>query len=218
MLGAILARADARDALVFRGGQKDLSELPHGSRVGTSSLRRRAQLLSERPDLEILDLRGNVDTRLRKLYAGEYDAVVLAAAGLDRLGHGEAIGQCLPVEVMLPAVGQGALCAEVRADNEVVRRLLAPLDHPPTRQAATAERAFLHRLEGGCQVPIAAYGQVGGSQLRLRGLVASPDGSRVIKDELSGPPDEAVHFGTVLAEQVLEAGGRDILEEIRRNG
>lgn len=218
MLGAILERADARDALVFRGGQKDLSELPRGSRVGTSSLRRRAQLLSERADLEILDLRGNVDTRLRKLYAGEYDAVVLAAAGLNRLGHVEAIGQCLPVEVMLPAVGQGALCVEVRADDEMVRTLLAPLDHLPTHQAATAERAFLHRLEGGCQIPIAGYGQVSGNQLRLRGLVASPDGSRVVKDELSGPPDVAVRLGTDLAEQVLDAGGREILEEIRRDG
>jgi hydroxymethylbilane synthase len=217
-LGAILERADARDALVFRGGQQELSELPNGARVGTSSLRRRAQLLSERADLEILDLRGNVDTRLRKLYAGEYDAVVLAAAGLQRLGHAEAIGQSLPVEVMLPAVGQGALCVEVRAEDEDVRRLLAPLDHPPTRQAARAERAFLHRLEGGCQVPIAAYGQVDGNQLRLRGLVASPDGSRLVKDEFRGPANEAVRLGTELAEQLLDSGAREILEEIRRDG
>jgi hydroxymethylbilane synthase len=148
-LGAILERADPRDALVVRDGGDGLSGLASGARVGTSSLRRRAQLLAVRPDLEVLDLRGNVDTRLRKLGEGRYEAVVLAAAGLARLGHAEAITQFLPVETMLPAVGQGALCIEVRSDDKATRGLISMLDHMPTRQATEAERAFLHRLEGG---------------------------------------------------------------------
>lgn len=214
-LGAILERADARDALVFGGRQQDLAELPRGARVGTSSLRRRAQLLSQRPDLQILDLRGNVDTRLRKLQSGEYEAVVLAAAGLLRLGYADAIGQYLPPDLMLPAVGQGALCVEVRADDDATCSLLAPLDHTPTRQAISAERAFLHCLEGGCQVPIGAYGEVDGDQLHLRGLVASLDGTRLVGDEIRGPAASPMSLGTELAERVLAAGGAAVLDGVR---
>jgi hydroxymethylbilane synthase len=216
LLGAVLERAEPRDALVVHGGRGELSALPPRSRVGTSSLRRRAQLLAARPDLRVLDLRGNVDTRLRKLAGGQYDAVVLAAAGLMRLGHGDAISQVLDVETMLPAVGQGALCVEVRTGDSKTRALIEALDHPATRQATQAERAFLRRLEGGCQVPIGAYGEVRGEQLHLRGLVAALDGSRLVRDEVHGPAGSGDELGTELAERVLAAGGAQILEEVRR--
>jgi len=217
-LGAILERADPRDALVVRGGQGDLDSLPPGARVGTSSLRRRAQLLAARPDLQLLDLRGNVDTRLRKLHEGQYDAVVLAVAGLVRLDHTDAISQVLPVDLMLPAVGQGALCIEMRAasHDEAIPNLISALDHPPTRWATLAERAFLRCLEGGCQVPIGALAQVDDGQLRLRGLVAALDGSRLVRDEIRGPAGQAEFLGMELAVQLLAAGGDEILEEVRR--
>ncbi len=217
-LGAILERADPRDALVVRGGKGDLGSLPPRARVGTSSLRRRAQLLAARPDLQVLDLRGNVDTRLRKLREGQYDAVVLAVAGLVRLGHSDAIGQSLPVELMLPAVGQGALCVEVRADDAATGDLIASLDHPATRQAAAAERAFLRRLEGGCQVPIGAYAEVRDNRLHLQGLIAALDGSRLVRDEVRGPAAGAAGMGSDLAERLLAAGGEAILEGVRRGG
>jgi hydroxymethylbilane synthase len=215
-LGAILERAEPRDALVLRGGRGELSTLPLQSRVGTSSLRRRAQLLATRPDLQVIDLRGNVDTRLRKLAGGQYDAVVLAAAGLVRMGHGGAISQVLDVETMLPAVGQGALCVEVRTGDNKTRALIEPLDHPATRQATQSERAFLRRLEGGCQVPIGAYAEVHGEQLHLRGLVAALDGSCLVRDEIRGPADGGDELGVELAERVLAAGGERILEGVRR--
>jgi hydroxymethylbilane synthase len=215
VLGAVLERTDPRDALVVRGGEGSLSTLEQGSRVGTSSLRRRAQLLANRGDLRVLDLRGNVDTRLGKLADGQYEAVVLAAAGLVRLGRGDAISQLLAVDVMLPAVGQGALCVEVRASDGKTQALIELLDHPPTRQATRAERAFLRRLEGGCQVPIGAYAEVRGEQLDLRGLVAALDGSRLVRDALHGPAGDGDRLGTELAEKVLDAGGEAILEEAR---
>lgn len=215
MLAAILERADARDALVSRQGTGDLAALPPGARVGTSSQRRRAQILAVRPDLQVLDLRGNVDTRLRKLYQGDYEAIILAVAGLARLGHDDALDQALPPEVMLPAVGQGALCVEARADDAGTRARLAFLDHGPTRQATTAERAFLRRLEGGCQVPIGAYGQIEGDRLWLRGLVASPDGRHVLRDEVSGAAAQAERLGLSLAETLLAAGAGRILAAVR---
>jgi hydroxymethylbilane synthase len=202
--------------LVLSGGRGDLDSLPSRARVGTSSLRRRAQLLATRPDLQVLDLRGNVDTRLRKLRDGRYDAVVLAVAGLVRLGHADAIGQALPLDLMLPAVGQGALCVEVRGDDEATQSLISPLNHPPTRWATMAERAFLRRLEGGCQVPIGAFAQVDDGQLRLRGLVSALDGSRLVRDEIRGLTEQAETLGTELAEELLVAGGEEILEEVRR--
>ncbi|MGD8792663.1 MAG: hydroxymethylbilane synthase [Anaerolineae bacterium] len=217
VLGAILERADPRDALVVRGGEGGLDTLPTGARVGTSSLRRRAQLLAARPDLEVLDLRGNVDTRLGKLRQGRYDAVVLAAAGLARLGRAEAISQVLPLDLMLPAVGQGALCVEVRAGDGTTLDLIAALDHTPTRQATEAERALLRCLEGGCQVPIGAHGRVEGDSLHLQGLVAALDGSRLVRDEVRGPASEAAELGTALARRLLAAGGEAILEEVRRD-
>ncbi|MGC9333887.1 MAG: hydroxymethylbilane synthase [Anaerolineae bacterium] len=215
-LGAILERADPRDALVVRGEAAELDQLPEGALVGTSSLRRRAQLLAIRPDLRVQDIRGNVDTRLRKLREGQYDALILAAAGLVRLGHSEAISQLLPVERMLPAVGQGALCAEVRAADQSTSALVAQLDHLPTHQEADAERAFLRRLGGGCQVPIGAYAQVSGANLYLRGLVASLDGTKIVRDEIQGAASEAAHLGTILAGRLLAAGATVLLEEIER--
>jgi hydroxymethylbilane synthase len=214
-LGAILERADARDALLVRHGTGDLFALPTSARVGTSSLRRKAQLLAARPDLQVLDLRGNVDTRLRKLREGQYDAVVLAVAGLERLGLAGAISQVLPLDLMLPAVGQGALCVELRTGDATSRDLVSGLEHGPTRQAADAERAFLRRLEGGCQVPIAAFAGVGGQELILQGLVAAPDGSHLVRDEIRGPTASGDRLGQVLAERLLSAGGEAILEEVR---
>jgi hydroxymethylbilane synthase len=217
-LGAILERADPRDALVVRGGQGDLASLRPGARIGTSSLRRRAQLLAARPDLQLLDLRGNVDTRLRKLREGHFDAVVLALAGMERLGHADVISQVLPLDLMLPAVGQGALCIEVRANDVVAQEQVGALDHPPTRQATEAERAFLRHLEGGCQLPIGAFAQVEDGRLSLRGLIVALDGSRLVRDEIRGPASDAAQLGTDLAVRLLAAGGEAILEEIRRGG
>jgi hydroxymethylbilane synthase len=215
-LAAILERADPRDALVVADGTGDLESLPPGARVGTSSLRRQAQLLALRPDLRVVDVRGNVDTRLRKLRDGQADALILATAGLVRLGRAEAIGQILPAGRMLPAVGQGALCVEVRSDDERTRALVGQLDHRATRQATDAERAFLRRLEGGCQVPIGAYAEVSGGTLHLRGLVASVDGSRLLRDEIRGPAGQGVRLGVELAEQLLAAGAAALLQEIER--
>jgi hydroxymethylbilane synthase len=224
VLGAILERADPRDALVARDelvahdARISLSTLPHGARVGTSSLRRQAQLLALRPDLKVADLRGNVDTRLHKLRDGECDAAVLAVAGLIRLGHADAISERLSVDVMLPAVGQGALCVEVRIDDAVTQTLIAGLDHPPTHQAALTERAFLRRLEGGCRVPIGAYAVLEGGQICLRGLIAVPDGTRLLRDEILGPTAKGAELGVALAERMLAAGGDEILSEVQRGG
>lgn len=207
------AREDPRDALISREA-KPLDRLPRGARVGTSSLRRQAQLLHRRPDLKIEMLRGNLDTRLRKLRDGEFDAIVLAAAGLKRMGWAEQITEYLPSEVSLPAIGQGALGLEGRRDDAFVRGILAALDHHPTRTAVTAERALLERLEGGCQVPIAAHATLSGERLRLDGLVASVDGCRLVRDSVEGPVADARELGTRLAEQLLRQGGEAILNEI----
>jgi hydroxymethylbilane synthase len=207
------AREDPRDALISREAMP-LDRLPRGATVGTSSLRRQAQVLHHRPDLKIEMLRGNLDTRLRKLRDGEFDAVVLAAAGLTRMGWLEQITEYLPFEVSLPAIGQGALGLEGRADDSFVRGVVASLENAPTRTAVTAERALLERLEGGCQVPIAAHATLSGEQLRLEGLVASVDGRRLVRDRVEGPAAEARELGRRLAEQLLRRGGDAILNEI----
>jgi hydroxymethylbilane synthase len=208
-LGAIGPREDARDVLVTRDGGT-FATLPHAARLGTSSPRRAAQLLAARPDLKLLPLRGNVDTRVRKALSGEYDAVVLAAAGVLRLGLGEHIGEYLPFEQMLPAPGQGAIAIQCRAGDERVQSLLRPLDHAQTRAAVTAERAFLAGLGGGCAAPIAAYASPGpGTSLALSGLVASLDGQRVIR--VSGHGEDALALGAELAAQALAQGARELL-------
>lgn len=210
---AIPEREDPRDVLISRGGVP-LSRLEAGARIGTSSLRRQAQLLHVRPDLDIRILRGNVDTRLRKLDAGEYDGIILAAAGLRRLGWSDRVTEVLPAEVCLPAIGQGAIGLEARADDRFVRDVTTRLDHRPTRMAVTAERALLERLEGGCQVPIAAHATISGETLTMSALVAGVNGRRLVRDSIQGSVSEAQRLGVRLAERLLERGAAEILREI----
>ncbi|TKB71470.1 MAG: hydroxymethylbilane synthase [Nitrospira sp.] len=206
-------REDPRDALLSRAGTA-FRDLPSGAKVGTSSLRRQAQLLHLRRDVTITMLRGNLDTRLRKLKEGEFDAIVLAAAGLRRLGWTEAVTEYLSPDTCVPAIGQGALAIEGRHDDQLVRRLLAPLEDAPTRVAVTAERALLERLEGGCQVPIAAHALLQGETITVDALVASVDGRSIIRERLTGKATEAQEIGRRLAERLLAGGGRAILNEI----
>lgn len=216
-LPVICEREDPRDAWFCRSGAS-FRDLPAGSRVGTSSLRRQAQLRAVRPDLSFENLRGNVDTRLRKLDEGQYDAIVLAAAGVKRLGFADRITELLGPDVTLPAIGQGAVGIECRADDPETNALIAPLRHEPTWITVTAERAFLARLEGGCQVPIAAFGELEDGTLRLRGLVGSLDGATLLRAERTGPAAEAAAMGRALAEELLDRGAREILEEVYRQG
>ncbi|MGH9873075.1 MAG: hydroxymethylbilane synthase [Pyrinomonadaceae bacterium] len=213
-IAAICKREDPRDALVVNRKQEvSLLSLPEGVTVGTSSPRRLAQLKHLRPDLVIKELRGNVDTRLRKLDEGQYDALILACAGLRRLGLESRISAALPASEMLPAVGQGALGIETRADDETTIAAVSKLDHKFTRLACTAERAFLRSLGGGCQLPIAAHAVVREKRIRLAGLVAHPKGSRIIRDRISGGLDEAEQIGTQLGERLLKQGANELLSE-----
>lgn len=206
-------REDARDFLIT-GGHKTLQDLPEGARVGTSSLRRSAQLLNLRPDFRILPLRGNVETRLRKRDEGVCEAVVLASAGLRRLNLGVPPGFLISPEEMLSAVGQGALGLEVRRSDQAVIERLAFLNHPATETAVRAERAFLKRLEGGCQVPIAGWARVEETGLTMDGLVAELDGSRIIRDRVFGRPEYAEAVGRELADRLLAAGADKILSRV----
>lgn len=212
-LPVIMDRHDPGDAFVS-GNYADVLELPQGARVGTASLRRQCQLLERRPDLEILTLRGNVNTRLRKLDDGEFDAIVLAASGLKRLEFHHRIRKVLPPEESLPAIGQGALGIECRTDDPRVNALIAPLHHPQTAWRVGAERAMNARLHGGCQVPIAGYAVLDDDGLWLRGLVGRPDGSRVIRGERRGPVEEAEAMGTSLGEELLAGGADEILKAL----
>lgn len=206
-------REDPRDALISRDGRV-FKDLPTGARIGTSSLRRQAQLLQARPDVSVGMLRGNLDTRLKKLRAGQFDAIILAAAGLRRLGWEREITEYLAPELSLPAIGQGALGIEGRGDDVFVRSLLSGLEHALTRTMVTAERALLHRLQGGCQVPIAAYATMAGSDLVLDGLVASVDGKEVIRDRVHGTAADPQTAGFQLAERLLARGAERILQSI----
>jgi hydroxymethylbilane synthase len=206
-------REDPRDALISRSGRA-FKDLPQNARVGTSSLRRQSQLLHARPDLRIEMLRGNLDTRLRKLREGQFDAIVLAAAGLRRLSWGHEITEYLDPAISLPAIGQGALGIEGRRDDAFVGTLLSRLNDPGTRTTVSAERALLHRLQGGCQVPIAAYAVLSGGDLRLDGLIASVDGKTIIRDAIIGRSTDAQSLGVQLAERLLSRGGDRILREI----
>ena len=210
-LACITRRLDPRDALVSREGLS-LDRLPPGARVGTSSPRRSAQLKAFRPDLALVEMRGNLDTRLRKVASGMVETAVVAAAGLLRLGWGDRITQFIPPEVCLPSVGQGALAVEMREGDEELAEMLAALDHPPTRLAITAERAFLEALGGGCHYPIAALGEMVGQRLLLQGLVASPTGERVLRDRAEGEDPEAT--GRALARKLLGKGAGEILKEV----
>jgi len=217
-LAAITEREDPRDALIISQKSKVKSQkfkdLHQGAIVGTSSLRRSSQILNIRPDLKISQLRGNLNTRLKKLDEGQFDAIILAAAGVKRLGWADRITEYLPPDVSLPAIGQGALGIETRIDDQEINKLVLFFDHPATSIAVRAERALLKRLEGGCQVPIAAHGEVKGNNLNLIGLVASTDGKKVIKDSVSGTTDKAEALGIELAEKLLKMGAWDILKEV----
>ena len=206
MLGAVTERTNPEDALVAEPGMT-LEGLPEGGTVGTGSLRRRALLLSIRPDLNIVDLRGNVPTRLKKYHDNDWDGVILARAGLERLGLDHEIAQIIPPDVMVPAVGQGALGVELRTENFRVAELLRNIEHAPTRYRAEAERAFLRTLEGGCQAPIGAYATVNGDRLHLTGIYATLDGVRVYREEMEGNVEQAAEMGRILAERVLERSG-----------
>lgn len=212
-LTAITERANVGDAFVSNK-YTSFEELPLGAVIGTSSLRRKAQLLAARPDLQIMDLRGNVDTRLRKLDEGLYDAIILAAAGLERLGHGDRITALIPPDVCLPAVGQGALAIEARTADDEVRSMLEFLNDLPTKQSTDAERAFLGLLEGGCQVPIGVHADVAGEQIKIEAIIAALDGSTVLRDTITGKAEDAVALGQQLGKKMLTAGGQEILAAI----
>ena len=209
-IGAICKREDVRDALVSRDGIS-FDDLPPGACLGTSSLRRQAQLLARRSDLLIQPIRGNVDTRLRKVQIGEFDAVVLAAAGLHRLGLGDRITQYLTEEFMVPAVGQGALAIEMRDDDPAMEAIIRGLDHEPTRLACAAERAFLKGLGGGCLVPIGAHARIESGLVRLNGLVINSSGSEAVRGERLGPIDDPESTGRELADELLSRGAGRIL-------
>ncbi|HEY4425536.1 MAG TPA: hydroxymethylbilane synthase [Pyrinomonadaceae bacterium] len=215
-ISAICEREDPRDALVLRAesagsSHGSLLHLPHGAVVGTSSQRRLAQLKSLRSDVVVRDLRGNVDTRIRKLDEGQYDAVILASAGLVRLGLHERISARIEINEMLPAVGQGAIAIETNSDNEFAVQITSRLDHRETRLACLAERAFLRGLGGGCQFPIAAHAVLEGDMLKLDGLVAKPDGSLILRESSSGSPDDPEAVGSSLASQLIDRGARALL-------
>ena len=214
MLAGVSGREDPRDVLITRPAGGGLDDLPQGAKVGTSSLRRAAQLLAKRPDLEIVTLRGNVDTRLRKLTEQGLDAIVLAAAGLNRLGLMRPEYRPLETGQMLPAVGQGALGLECREDDQHTRSLAKALSHDETTFAVQAERAFLARLEGGCQVPIAGHAVVQGGRVLFSGLVADLQGKELIRRQAEAAPDQAAELGRRIADEVLAAGGREILKEV----
>jgi len=217
-IAATPEREDPRDALVLRAGagasNASLKNLPEGAVVGTSSLRRIAQLRHLRPDVRVKDLRGNVDTRLRKLDAGEFDAVILASAGLRRLGFAARISAAIETSEMLPAVSQGALGIETRTDDAETVALVSRLNHAPTRAAVLAERALLRQLGGGCQVPIAAHASVSGETLRLDGLVAALSGEEVIRDAFEGDASDAARVGASLSARLLERGAARLLENL----
>lgn len=215
-LPVVMARADARDGLVSNR-HDSLAELPAGARVGTSSLRRQCQLLAARPDLEIRTVRGGVHTRLAKLDAGEYDALVLAVSGLQRLGLGGRVREALAPEVLLPAVGQGVLGIECRLDDADVENLIAPLGDADSAARVRAERAMNARLGGGCQVPIAGFAELHGEELTLRALVASVDGRRMLHASARGPREQGEHLGRSVAEDLLSQGADAILAEVFAN-
>jgi hydroxymethylbilane synthase len=222
-LAVVCEREDPRDAFISQIENSkfkilDFKSLPVGASVGTSSLRRSCQLLNIRRDLKIEQLRGNLDTRLRKLDEGQFDAIILAAAGVKRLGLQHRITETLPFGISLPAIGQGAVGIECRTDDEYINRLIAPLNHSETSVCVKAERAFLQRLEGGCQVPIAAYARITpeARALVLDGLVGSISGDKIIKSHVEGNPDDAGKLGVALAEEVLSRGAKEILDDVYR--
>jgi hydroxymethylbilane synthase len=211
----ICRREDTRDCLVAAKGES-LFSLRKGARIGTSSLRRRAQILHARRDLDVRELRGNVDTRLRKVASGEYDAILLAKAGLDRLGWSNRISEVLSPDVCMPAVGQGALGVQARLKDNGIADALAPLDDFETRQSIVAERSLLAALEGGCQVPLGAWARFERGELAIDAVVCSPDGSQHVRQRATAPPDQARELGQRVAQMLIDSGAREILEEVYR--
>jgi hydroxymethylbilane synthase len=214
VIGAVCERETPNDIFISKTGGT-LSDLPQGAHVATGSLRRRSQLLHHRPDLKIEEIRGNVPTRLRKFDESDLDGMILAYAGVYRLGLGERISQLIPFEIMLPAVGQGAVAIEIRGDDDRTARAVAKLSHQPTRICITAERAFLRRLEGGCQVPIGAHAMLNGDTVVLEGIVGSLDGTVVFRERISGKANDADSLGTKLAESLIALGARELLDSAR---
>lgn len=212
---AVCRRDDVRDCLISHTGTP-LAALRQGARVGTSSLRRQAQLRHYRADLDLRELRGNVDTRLRKVESGEYDAIVLSKAGLDRLGWGQKITEALSTEISLPAVGQGAIAIESRVKDQEVADILGKLDDQETRTAIIAERALLAALQGGCQVPLGAWARLERGELVMEAVVCSVDGTQYVREKASGPPEQAAQLGEQVARVLAEGGARNILEEVQR--
>lgn len=212
-IGSVPERENPLDVLISRNGHS-FEDLPNGARLGSSSLRRGAQVRHIRPDITVHPLRGNLDTRIRKLETEGLDAIIVAAAGVKRLGLKAHITEYLPEAIMLPAIGQGALAIETRKDDDSTLRLIASLDHRETRVAVKSERAFLARLEGGCQVPIAARAKIIGDALEITGLVAEVDGSVLLRETITGPIDQHEKLGVELANRLLNQGGREILENI----
>lgn len=215
-LGAILKREDPRDAVIGNASFSSLASLPAGARVGTGSLRRQAQLRRHYPHLACLPIRGNLDTRLAKLRRGEYDAIVLALAGIRRMGWAELAGEILSPAVCLPAAGQGAIALEIRALDELTARLLAPLNCADTQAAVRAERAFLGELEGGCHIPVAALAETRGALLFLGGMVSSLDGREEYREELQGSREDPAALGRALAKKMLHLGCGQVLRELRK--
>ncbi len=210
---AILPREDVRDVLVSRGNIK-MEFMPRGAKIGTGSLRRGAQIQAMLPDISIVPLRGNIDTRLKKIETENLTGVILAAAGMKRLGYAQTISQFLPIELMLPAVGQGALGLQIRKTDSGLAKILARLNHERTAVEVTVERSYLRALGGGCRLPIAAYGLIDGQRLTLEGLVAAPNGASVVRDKVWGAPDEAEELGKKLADMIMEKGGKKLLDMI----
>ena len=213
-IGAVCEREISNDVFISRTGNS-IQELPQGARVATGSLRRRSQLLSYRPDLVVEEIRGNVPTRLRKFDESNLDGMILAYAGLNRLGFSDRITQLIPTDIVLPAVGQGAVAIEIRDGNDDVNRMVAELDHPATRVCVRTERAFLKRLEGGCQVPIGAMATVEGETVTLTGFVGSLDGGTSFREQAEGPAESPEELGNRLAERLIELGARELLDEAR---
>jgi hydroxymethylbilane synthase len=216
-IGAVPLRENPSDVIIS-SGNLGVADLPPNAKVGTSSLRRSSQLRKIRPDLDIHPLRGNIDTRLKKLENGEFDAIVLAAAGVRRLGFADKISEYLPPEKVLPSVGQGALCIEIRENDPKIETIVSALDHRETHTVVKGERAFLHRLEGGCQIPIAAHGRIIGDEFSLTGLVADLSGETIIKETITGPADESGRLGVELADRLLERGAKTILDQVKESG
>jgi hydroxymethylbilane synthase len=219
-LGAITEREDIRDVFIAhpKKNYTGMDELPRGATIATGSLRRKCQLLAYRPDLRIQDIRGNINTRMEKLDASDWDGMILASAGLLRMGWHDRMTQVIDPKILLPAVGQGALGIEMRAEDDTTGKLLKPLEDYATRQCTTAERTLLRRLEGGCQVPIGAWARISEGTLYLDAVVGSLNGDTIVRGKRSGKPENAKAIGTGLAEELLEKGAADILATIRRNG